>query len=372
MSFVRNYNQFIEVDDFLPECRLIIAEYLCTLCTGVYYNPTMDTCGHIFCRECIEKHVETIKKCPISGCELTKANLNPVPFIKQILDKQKVYCKNKKAGCEWTGTYQNLEKHLQEDCNNQLIKCTNKDCEEYLLKLDLNKHLQVCEYKESECPNSCGRTFTKIGLSYHIEQCPKVKINCTQNCDERLERTEMEKHLKMTCPNTIIECTFSVAGCEVKLARSSMSAHIKSAIEKHLNLLLDLVVKFDKKSDNTESDQNMNRKRLSKKGRVIEDVDEEMEESNIRDVSKSIAIEKEKSISPTQKGRPGRPPRQRHARNNMESLHDIEFENVLELADQGARSKKIGPNSEDDDEYNMEDESKLSSNKNEGINIILL
>ena len=45
---MQKYKKSLELDDFLPESRLVIDEYYCTLCKGIYMHPTVDDCGHVY------------------------------------------------------------------------------------------------------------------------------------------------------------------------------------------------------------------------------------------------------------------------------------------------------------------------------------
>ena len=51
-----------------------------------------------------------------------------------------------------------------------------------------------------------------------------------------MKRQDLNLHISSHCPLTVIDCEFSYAGCEVKLARQDMAAHLTENIVNHLYL----------------------------------------------------------------------------------------------------------------------------------------
>jgi len=52
-----------------------------------------------------------------------------------------------------------------------------------------------------------------------------------------MERQILEHHLSKECPLAMVEYSFSYAGCEVKLPRKELSAHVKENPHRHVSLL---------------------------------------------------------------------------------------------------------------------------------------
>jgi hypothetical protein len=59
------FNKNLHIDEFTEECKQTLREYICSLCTGVYHQQVLDTCEHIFCRECIVKYINQNKSCSV-------------------------------------------------------------------------------------------------------------------------------------------------------------------------------------------------------------------------------------------------------------------------------------------------------------------
>ena len=38
--------------NFTEESRQKLQEYICPLCKGIYIDPVIDSCAHIFCKKC--------------------------------------------------------------------------------------------------------------------------------------------------------------------------------------------------------------------------------------------------------------------------------------------------------------------------------
>ena len=93
------YVRVLDKEQFLAESQIIIKEFICTLCLGVFYNPVIDPCGHVFCNHCLStffKYNKTI--CPFTGkpyliTDVSKLLQHPAPgYFTQIIGKQKLRC----------------------------------------------------------------------------------------------------------------------------------------------------------------------------------------------------------------------------------------------------------------------------------------
>ena len=112
----------------LPE----ITDYRCVICENVP-NPEIAheaiCCGILFCKECLMNWITQNPKCPICKSILR----NDPKYIRSIKDSNKIFYKTLKKfeikcpyGCKWTGTWEDLENHLN-ICENGYRECKYKD-----------------------------------------------------------------------------------------------------------------------------------------------------------------------------------------------------------------------------------------------------
>ena len=113
----------------------------------------------------------------------------------------------------WEGELGQLDNHLQthqiDQCPRRPFSCQYcKDFNSNQLDVTTN-HWPVCGYYPLPCPNKCG---------------------------EILQRQNLQSHITDDCPLTIIDCDFQHVGCEVRLPRKDMPAHLKRKVVHHLSL----------------------------------------------------------------------------------------------------------------------------------------
>lgn len=69
-----------------------IEQFKCLINKGVLNNPVYDSCGHLFCKLCLDEYLETNEKCPISGFTLKKEHVQDALPIRLIVDGLTVKC----------------------------------------------------------------------------------------------------------------------------------------------------------------------------------------------------------------------------------------------------------------------------------------
>jgi len=239
------YNKYLDIEDFLPENRSLVLDYLCPLCKGIYYKPVVDPCGSIYCRKCIQICLEKNKTCP-SGKAFGPQALITIDFITNVLDKLELYCKNKVSGCIWKGRLANLDEHIEKHCEYQCVRCTNEGCKTVLRKSSLENHLTNCEFKQEEC-EYCKIIVPRYSLQTHQAECPKMKIECRLSCGMTVERSLMEEHVLNVCANSLIDCSFKNVGCDYNSTRSEVEIHLKDSNVKHSLLFLKEITQMNSK-----------------------------------------------------------------------------------------------------------------------------
>lgn len=264
------YPQFLVVEDFSDESKNGIEEYTCPLCKGIYYNPVVGVCGHTYCKACFDTFISRYQKCegedkkvicPIC-MEVFPAYPSDLIFMKKLLEKKEIYCKNK---CGWIGKISSLNEHFKV-CQKQIVKCPLDNCSLSLLREQLPEHLSKCEYRIIQC-EFCHECHTYVKTDEHKAVCPKIKLECPQECGMRIERENLNLHLKNYCQNTVIACPFSKIGCGTIMTKKEKARHLQENINEHMQLLMDKFGKFEK----IKSELNLQYQELMKKSKFLED-----------------------------------------------------------------------------------------------------
>jgi hypothetical protein len=238
-SFITDREAFrksLDLDDFVEEARQIVKDYKCPFCEGIYLNPVVDNCGHVFCKRCINHFIETHDKCPFSGWKLEEKNIQKIVLIGDILEKQTVFCKNRHFHCEWLGKLSELDAHLNIECRRQVVKCPHNGCENSVFREDLEDHTSACEWRIVAC-SDCHILTPYIEVKNHQDVCPRFKVPCSQFCGHLIERQEVENHIQDVCLNTVISCPYKEIGCFSKVTKKELNDYMTINTNRH-NLLL--------------------------------------------------------------------------------------------------------------------------------------
>ena len=216
----------------------------CPVCLQIIQEPYQaDCCGYAFCQECIKRIKANSKRCPC--CMAEQFNTFEDKRLKRTLYAFKVYCTNKRQGCQWEGELRQLDDHLnstpsrekqQEGCQFTLIKCI------YGSGLFQRSDIQV--HQDLHCPKrpySCkyckvyDSTFEDITTN-HWYECGYHPVQCVNRCGKIIERQQLHTHISKYCPLAVLDCEFSHVGCKVKLPRKDMEAHLVDNVVKHMSL----------------------------------------------------------------------------------------------------------------------------------------
>ena len=79
-------------------------------------------------------------------------------YMKNDLDSLKIRCRNHSAGCTAVCALEHVRRHENEACQYQTEPCPMPGCTVYVGRggVELERHLEVCEFRMEECPNGCG------------------------------------------------------------------------------------------------------------------------------------------------------------------------------------------------------------------------
>ncbi len=224
-------------------CELFLCpvpeEFKCGLCKQVAREPNLtNCCGEHFCKPCITRAVEHKEPCP--SCKEID-----VTFMVNKRDQRRILalevrCAMKDRGCEWTGTLDQLDAHLDvnsDKCQYVDIKCPNK-CDQPVQKRNLPLHLaKECAKREFFC-QYCNFTATyEVVCNDHWPECPFYPVPCPNGCEIlAIERGDLDAHL-MLCSLEEVTCDFSHAGCNVKLEREEMEKHLADNLQRHVLMM---------------------------------------------------------------------------------------------------------------------------------------
>ena len=218
----------------------------CPVCLLVLRDPHQVTCcGKSFCKECIERVKAGHKSCPCCGQDSYNDFSNK--GLRQPLYGFKVHCSNKEEGCLWQGELGQVDNHL--NLNTTTVDNELEGCEYAKLRcsfcLEAITRNQLCRHKRELCnkrPFSCEHcneyksTYDDV-ITHHWPVCGYHPVACPNMCGTSPQRKDLDSHVNRVCPAAVIDCDFSYAGCEVRLPRSEMAAHLKDNQTEHVSLL---------------------------------------------------------------------------------------------------------------------------------------
>ncbi|XP_059145102.1 E3 ubiquitin-protein ligase TRAF7-like isoform X2 [Physella acuta] len=150
----------------------------CRLCDSVFKDPVIVSCGHTYCKSCVQAKSDGV--CPVDEQRLVVMVANIA--VSEQIGELMIHCK---YGCCYD---QALKKYIADPtrCPMKLRMSQRKD------------HESDCDFMPVECPNNAGcPQLLKKDLDDHLRSCNHV--NCPYkkySCDFIGTQEEMEEHLK--------------------------------------------------------------------------------------------------------------------------------------------------------------------------------
>ena len=153
----------------------------------------------------------------------------------RILDLD-VKCPFTHRGCLWTGELRARAAHLTSNCQYVDTECFY-GCAEKLEKYELEEHLKYfCPKRPVTCQYCNEEGEQQFIQGEHKKECLEFPIQCPNNCGkERLRRKNLKAHLS-ECPEEVVECNYYYAGCSKRAKRKFMAEHLSNTAQDHLNL----------------------------------------------------------------------------------------------------------------------------------------
>ena len=213
----------------------------CKKCTLVARKLSISTCcGESFCHACLADTQKEGKPCPVCG-EKDYNIVGRVNTQKRINCLQ-VYCSMKERGCDWSGTLEQLDIHLdpdQDNCQYVDTKCP-LNCQQAIPKNKVEQHVaQHCAKRPYVCQHCNFKATYEEVVDKHLPECKYVPLQCPNLCGVTFERDFMEDHMKM-CRLQEVGCEFSGVGCDGRFRREDQEEHTRQNSQKHLTLTASL------------------------------------------------------------------------------------------------------------------------------------
>ena len=276
------------------ECEFIDSVFddlYCKKCTLVARRLSISTCcGESFCHACLVITREQGKPCP--ECGEKDCNIIERPKNQKRINCLQVYCSMKERGCDWSGTLEQLDTHLdpdQDNCHYVNTKCP-LNCHMTIPKNKVEQHVaQHCAKRPYVCQHCNFKATYEEVVDTHLPECKYVPLQCPNLCGVTFERDFIEDHMKM-CRLQEVGCEFSGVGCDGRFIREDQEEHTRQNSQKHLTLTASLAV---------ETKEQLQQKLLEQDKKHKEE--EEKLRQKIEEQQEKRLIEQEKTLNEHQK-----------------------------------------------------------------------
>ena len=222
--------------------------FMCKICHLPSRNAYLSVCcGHTFCKSCLDeiKHGRTscAKVCPV--CRDKKFSAFRNKQVDRKIRSLRVFCINKKKGCDWQGELNDINGHLSDGCMYESIGCTN-GCGKTLQRQCLTQHTATeCSHRKINCPHCNLSGIHQFVTGDHMRECPKVVIPCPNHCEtDNILREDMDEHRKV-CSLEVVSCKYMKLGCGTRMARNEVEKHGKEKMEEHLCMTTERLEKLE-------------------------------------------------------------------------------------------------------------------------------
>ena len=255
-------------DFYCKKCNLVARKFTITSC-----------CGESYCHACIADFQKKERPCPACG-EKEYTTLQQIKYQKRINCLQ-VYCSMKERGCDWSGTLEQLDTHLdpdQDNCQYVDTKCP-LNCHMTIPKNKVEQHVaQHCAKRPYVCQHCNFKATYEEVVDTHLPECKYVPLQCPNLCGVTFERDFTEDHMKM-CRLEEVWCEFSDVGCDGRFKREDQEEHTRQNSQKHLTLTAFLSVETKEQVQQKLLEQNKKHKEEEEKLRQrIEEQEKKIEE----------------------------------------------------------------------------------------------
>lgn len=272
----------------------------CLICQLPLREPVLTRCGHRFCRQCLEKHMasqESHKQglsCPVDREELDRQkDIFPDKATERKILSFAIKCPS--DGCDWTGELREKEDHLS-SCSFKLVSCTNENCQVTIQRKELEEHAtNSCQWRIVVCDH-CNESHPKCVIEDHVEKCGKKPVECPNNCGEIIVQAEIVSHTNDNCPLSLVSCPYAQMGCNAKIQRKEVEAHLQSTVQLHLDLTCTTFKETTGKLEEKMNALQLKQEELDKERTTLREQVKELTAKTVALDAKVAAQEKEVSV----------------------------------------------------------------------------
>ena len=228
--------------EFIDEIKKNLEDLVCPICQEILSDPLITSCGHLFCRRCLEEDGRDLKDCPV--CRQTYTSMSDQFHVRKI-GGLRVKCPRASKGCRWSGELKEAKGHHAASCQCVDVLCKN-GCGTRLQRSAIANHeTKQCPKRYFICPH-CGEegTFDVIESS-HYTVCTDFPVFCPTGCSMQVPRCELESHLNDVCCKKLVRCKYHQIGCPTVLEVKDMEEHLETQKDAHLELAMNAIVKLN-------------------------------------------------------------------------------------------------------------------------------
>lgn len=198
-------------------------------------NPRQALCGDRLCGSCFSELEQKEKEvpCPQCGQEIVLIKCFPDKAVETMVAKATVSCSG--PGCTWKGLGIHYQAHVEE-CAFILVDCPNSasGCTERMQRSKVDQHAHSCKFSPAAC-EWCGKMIPALNKDTHLEtDCDDVMVSCSNGCGEKCPRKMVENHLENTCQLQVRSCCFGWCGCSFQGTFQHLKQHEADDIPRHL------------------------------------------------------------------------------------------------------------------------------------------
>ena len=200
--------EVLEIDNPIEFIDPLPNDFECSLCLQYLKQPALTSCGHHFCKQCIDRAVERSRKlkqdpaCPL--CKEQDFQMFIDRKTERKISSLRVYCLKKSQGCKWEGELGSLDHHMdpkEGDCVFVEVEC-EMGCTTRVLRKDMLKHMEENTHKHiilmSVLGSKMGGGSLESSRKLQERRAEMLQMQLCRRDEEFQQRLEgLEKKLEM-------------------------------------------------------------------------------------------------------------------------------------------------------------------------------